>query len=95
MLVIVALGLAACALFESWQERYLKKAVNHATKTDVVQRMGPPQGTRRVDHGNLLLYRFNEYQAGDLNGPGRWWCEAYALEFDQDEVLRRWDSSAC
>ena len=72
---VACLLLTACALFQSWQTIYLKKAVNHATKAEVIQRMGTPRESRNVNAGgSLLLYRVKEFQAGDLNGPGRWWC---------------------
>jgi hypothetical protein len=86
----------ACALFQSWQVGYLKSAVNHATKADVIRRMGTPRTTGTLNTGDsLLLYRVREYQAGDLNGPGRWWCEEYRLVFDRAEILRDWKQSAC
>ena len=88
--------LTACALVQSWQTIYLKKAVNHATKDDVIQRMGAPRKSSPVNTGGtLLLYRFKEFQAGDLNGPGRWWCEDYWLRFDQEDILRLWSESDC
>jgi len=88
--------LTACALFQSWQTVYLKKAVNRATKADVIKRMGAPRASSTVNTGgSLLLYRFKEFQAGDLNGPGRWWCEDYQLRFDQEEMLRQWSENDC
>lgn len=88
--------LTACALFQSWQTVYLKKAVNRATKADVIKRMGTPRESSTVNTGgSLLLYRFKEFQAGDLNGPGRWWCEDYQLRFDQEEILRQWSENDC
>ncbi|HKN88319.1 MAG TPA: hypothetical protein VJV04_15750 [Nitrospiraceae bacterium] len=93
---VACLLLTACALFQSWQTIYLKKAVNHATKEEVIQRMGAPQGSRDIDTGgSLLLYRVKEFQAGDLNGPGRWWCDDYHLQFDQEEILRQWSKNDC
>ncbi|WP_447983937.1 hypothetical protein [Nitrospira sp. Nam74] len=95
-IVFGAILLAACGLFQSWQERYLKSAVNDATKEDIIRRMGPPREIRRYNDGSsLLLYRFREFQAGDLNGPGRWWCEEYRLKLDQDEILRHWSEHGC
>jgi len=83
--------LTACALFQSWQT-----AVNRATKADVIKRMGAPRASSTVNTGgSLLLYRFKEFQAGDLNGPGRWWCEDYQLRFDQEEILRQWSENDC
>jgi hypothetical protein len=83
-------------LFQSWQTVYLKKAVNRATKDDVIKRMGAPRESSTVNTGgSLLLYRFKEFQAGDLNGPGRWWCEDYQLRFDQEEILRQWSENDC
>ena len=88
--------LTACALFQSWQTVYLKKAVNRATKANVIKRMGAPRASSTVNTGgSLLLYRFKEFQAGDLNGPGRWWCEDYQLRFDQEEMLRQWSEKDC
>jgi hypothetical protein len=88
--------LTSCALFQSWQTVYLKKAVNRATKADVIKRMGTPRESSTVNTGgSLLLYRFKEFQAGDLNGPGRWWCEDYQLQFDQEEILRQWSQNDC
>jgi hypothetical protein len=88
--------LTACALFQSWQTVYLKKAVNHTTKDEVIQRMGAPlESSKAATGGSLLLYRFNEFQAGDLNGPGRWWCDDYQLRFDHEDILRQWSKSDC
>ena len=96
VLVAACLVLSACALFQSWQTIYLKKAVNHATKEEVLEHMGPPRDSRKANTGgSLLLYRVKEFQAGDLNGPGRWWCDDYVLRFDQDDILRQWSTSDC
>ena len=85
-----------CVLFQSWQTTYLKKAVNHATKDEVIQRMGAPRESSTANTGgSVLLYRFKEFQAGDLNGPGRWWCEDYQLRFDEKEILRGWNERDC
>lgn len=88
--------LGACGLFHSWQVLYLNAAVNHATKADILQRMGPPQQVRTLDGGDSVLrYQFREYQAGDLNGPGRWWCDEYQLRLDREEILRQWSKNIC
>ncbi len=88
--------LTACGLFQSWQARYLKNAVNHGTKGEIIRRMGPPRQTSALSGGDsLLLYQFKEFQDGDLNGPGRWWCEEYRLRFDRDEILRQWTENGC
>jgi hypothetical protein len=85
-----------CVLFQSRQTIYLKKAVNHATKDEVIQHMGTPRESSKANtEGSLLLYRFKEFQAGDLNGPGRWWCEDYQLRFDEEEILRQWSERDC
>jgi hypothetical protein len=90
------LWLTACAWFQSWQTVYLKHAVNHATKEEVIQRMGAPRESRTVSTGSsFLLYRVKEFQAGDLNGPGRWWCDDYQLRFDQEQILRQWSVNDC
>jgi len=94
--VFVACLLTACGLFQSWQTIYLKQAVNHATKEEVIQRMGAPRESRKANAGgSFLFYRVKEFQAGDLNGPGRWWCDDYQLRFDQEEILRQWSKSDC
>lgn len=88
--------LTACAWFESWQTVYLKHAVHHATKEEVIRRMGAPRESSALNSGgSLLLYRFKEFQAGDLNGPGRWWCEDYQLRFDQEQILQQWNENDC
>lgn len=96
MIVALFLLLAACGLFQSWQVVYLNTAVNHATQGDIIQRMGSPQQRRTLDGGGSVLgYQFREYQAGDLNGPGRWWCDEYQLRFDREEILRQWSKIGC
>jgi hypothetical protein len=83
----------SCALFQPWQVAYLKTGANHVTMEEVAQRMGPPCETETsvlASGGTVWRYRNCEYQAGDLEGPGRWWCDNYKLSFDKDHILRQW-----
>ena len=91
MLVASLFVLTSCGLFQPWQVAYLKTAVDHATVEEVAQRMGPPRLTIPLTSGDTLWrYRNCEYQAGDLEVSGRWWCDNYKIRFDKDHILREW-----
>jgi hypothetical protein len=76
--------LSGCAWFQSPEAAYLKSAVHQATMDDVRHRLGLPRTTSPLTGGRTRwLYRVREDQPGDLNGPGKTWCNEYHLILPQ------------
>ena len=86
--------LSGCAWFQSPEAAYLKSAVHQATMDDVRHRLGLPRTTSPLTGGRTRwLYRVREDQPGDLNGPGKTWCNEYHLIFDHNHRLQQWDET--
>ena len=86
--------LSGCAWFQSPEAAYLKSAVHQATMDDVRHRLGLPRTTSPLTGGRTRwLYRVREDQPGDLNGPGKTWCNEYHLIFDRDHRLQQWEET--
>jgi hypothetical protein len=89
---VVLVGLlSGCGLFKSEQSKFLCRAQDHATQTDVKQRLGEPVATTPGPDGQTVwVYQLRTLQAGSrINAPGTW-CEEYVLTFDRQNVLRSW-----
>ena len=91
------LMLTGCALIQSEEVTYLKDAkMRHATQAEVKQRLGAPKMVAPLSTGETAWrYQIWTNTGGDLNGPGRSYCDQYDLRFDSDNILRDWTHGAC
>ena len=89
--------LAGCALFQSEEVIYLKDAkMRHATQAEIKQRLGVPKLVGPLSTGETAWrYQIWTNTGGDLNGPGRSYCDQYDLRFGSDNILRDWTHQAC
>lgn len=85
--------LIGCAVFVPQETRYLKTAVDRATREEVRQRLGAPRSTSSTQTGDALwLYEIRELEPGSQNSwsTAGSWCDEYRLVFDRGGVLRHW-----
>jgi hypothetical protein len=100
-LMLIAMILLSVIAGFGWatkDQRYLWSAKNRATEQRVRDRLGEPT---RVEDGpaqhTVWIYERQEYVEGGNNAwtmVGSWWTDTYALEFDDQKVLRDWSHSA-
>jgi hypothetical protein len=83
--------IAGCGLFIPNETRYLMSARNHATQTEVMEKLGKPIESKVTATGDsILVYHVRTLQPGNyLTAPGQW-CDEYVLVFDKQGTLCDW-----
>ncbi len=76
-----SLGLLLLGSCAGWRAGYLGSEVDHATRKDVIARLGSPASTENLADGSTAWI----YVVGS---PGE--CLRSILVFDRDHVLRNW-----
>jgi hypothetical protein len=89
--ILFALSVGGCAVFEANEPRFLSHAQDRATQEEVQQRLGSPKLTKIASSGEpVWVYQIYDWQPGNrMTAPGTW-CDEYILTFDHERVLRRW-----
>jgi hypothetical protein len=83
--------MAACGLFIPNETRYLMSARNHATQTEVMEKLGKPIESKVTATGDSIwVYHVRALQRGDYYTPSGEWCDEYDLVFDKEGTLRDW-----
>lgn len=95
--VCTLMFLTGCALFQDEEVIYLNAAKeNHATQADIKRRFGAPKFSGSLSNGeSVWRYEIWTTTVGDLNGPGRSYCDQYDLRFDKNDILRDWTHRTC
>lgn len=90
----LTLTAGACSEFETG---YFRDRVNEATIEQVVKRYGPPHKAEPLE-GKRIQWTYFDRGSGTSSYAGMArsnYCRAYALIFDQQEVLREWQQQEC
>jgi hypothetical protein len=83
--------LTGCALLVPKEKLYLRDAKDHATQSEVKQRLGEPTLVASSAAGDpQWVYQYREEDPGSRWTSVGMRCDEYVLTFDKAAVLRDW-----